>query len=312
MGYVVSALTDYTEENAEKVIYNKLFTGSPILDAIKNNSNMMTGVKSAETINIVATRGVWQAQACSVNPSGTSTFTQRTVTVGKIKVDLQFCEADLEPKFLQKKLAKGSTYEAITYVSEIVGDIDQNIANDMRQAVWKSDTTLIDEFLNKFNGLNKTLIADVAAGNIASGTAWGEANSRTVVKALASLIVADTSVYRGGETSAKAYMSPAMAFAYRNKLIADNLFHLDALDPKQQLFLEGTTIPIVEDAGLSGLDYIWVIEDENLHGATDMENEEEKHKIWYSQDKDLVYFNARWKFGVNVAFPTRVYGYLGV
>lgn len=312
MGYVVSALTNYTAEDANKVIYNKLFTASPILDAIKNNSNLMTGVKSAETINIIATRGVWQAQACSVNPSGSSTFTQRTVTVGKMKVDLSFCESALEPKFTQKKMVKGSTYDALTYVNEIVGDIDQNIANDMATAVWQGDTASVDAFLKLFNGLNKTLIADVAAGNIASGTAWSSANSRTVMQALATKVVADTSVYHGGVSTAKAYMSPAMAFAYRQKLITDNLYHLNAFGENQQLFIEGTTIPIVEDKGLAGTNYIWVIEDENLHGATDMENEEEKHDIWYSKDQDLIYFNARWKFGVNVAFPTRVYGYLGV
>lgn len=312
MGYVVSALTNYTAEDANKVIYNKLFTGSPILDAIKNNSNLMTGVKSAETINIVSTEGVWQAQACTVNPSGSSTFSQRTVTVGKIKVDISFCESALEPKFLQKKMAKGSTYDALTYVNEITEDINQQIQNRMRTAIWQGDTASVDQYLKHFNGLNKTLIADVAAGNIASGTAWSTANSRTVMQALAAKVVADTTVYHGGTSTAKAYMSPAMAFAYRQKLITDNLYHLNAFGENQQLFIEGTTIPIVEDAGLAGLNYIWVIEDENLYGGTDMENEEEKYNMWYSKDQDLIYFNARWKFGVNVAFPTRVYGYLGV
>lgn len=311
MGYNVSALPDYTEQGVD-VIYNKLFTKSPIIDVIKSNGNMMVGVKSAKTINIISTEGYWQEQACARNPSGTTVATQRSVVVGKPKVDLSFCERALEPKFTQKALVAGSDYESLTYNTEIVEDVLQKTAVRQRTAVWKGDTASVDVFLNKYNGLNKTLIADVAAGNIASGTAWSEANSRVVVKALATKIVADTDVYQSGETNLKAYMSPSMAFDYRNKLIADNLFHLDALDPKQQLFLEGTTIPIVEDAGLSGLNYIWVIEDENLHGATDMQDEEDKVEVYYSKDDKVIYLNIEWKFGVNVAFPTRIYGYLGV
>jgi hypothetical protein len=311
MAYDVSALPNYTEQG-EKVIYNKLFTNSPILDAIKNNSNLMTGVKSAQTINVITTEGVWQAQGCARNPSGSTTLSQRTVTVGKPKIDLSFCERDLEPKFTQKALVKGSDYESLTYNTEIAEDALQKIANRMRTAVWKGDTASVDQYLKHFNGLNKTLIADVAAGNIYSGTAWNEGNSRTVIKGLAALVVADTSVYVAGETNLKAYMSPAMAFAYRSKLIADNLYHIDPTNPKQPLYLEGTTIPVVEDAGLAGTNYIWVIEDENLHGATDLENEEDKIEMHYSKDDKVIYLNVEWKFGVNVAFPERVYGYLGV
>lgn len=312
MGYVVSGITNnYVIEDANKVIINELFTGSPVLDVIMKNSNLMTGVKSSETINIVNTRGIWQSQACSLNPSGSTTFTQRTVTIGKPKIDLSFCERDLEPKFLQKKMIKGGNYDALTYINEIKADILQNIKADQRAAIWQGDTTVWQDYLNKFDGLVK-LIGAATIGGTYSGTTWSEANSRTAVKGLAALVVADTSVYHGGETTAKAYMSPAMAFAYRSKLIADNLYHIDPTNPKQTLFLEGTTIPVVEDAGLTGLNYIYVIEDENLHGATDLENEEEKFEFWFSKDDQKIYFHTEWKFGINFAFPTRIYRYLGV
>lgn len=311
MAYDVSALPDYTEQT-EKVIYNKLFTNSPVLDAIKNNANLATGVKSSQTINIIETEGVWQAQGCARNPSGTTDFSQREVTVGDIKIDLSFCKKTLEPKFTQKALAKGSDYESLTYNTEIVEDALQKIANRMRIAVWKSDTASTDQYLKHFNGLRKTLNADVAAGNIYSGTAWTSANSVTVMKGIAALVVADTSVYTGGNTNLKAYMSPAVAYDYRTKMIDLNLFHVDASNPNQTLYLYGTTIPVVEDAGLSGTFDIWVIEDENLHGATDLENEEDKVEVHYSPDDKVIYLNVEWKFGVNVAFPERIYGYKGV
>lgn len=311
MGYVVSSLTNYTEENAEKVIYNQLFTGSPVLDVIKGNGNLMTGVKSAQTINVISTTPIFQSQACSLNPSGSTTFTQRTVTVGKPKIDMSWCERDLEPKFTQKKMAKGGNYDALTYLKEVIGDTMQKAAQKNRTAIWQGDTTSWNEDLNKYDGLVK-IINNAVIGGTYSGTAWSSTNSRTVMQGIAAQVTADSDVYQNGNTELKAYMSPAMAYAYRAKLIADNLYSLVGTDAKQPLFIEGTTIPIVEDAGLAGLNYIYLIEDSNLHGATDMENEEEKYDVWFSKDDQKIYFHTEWKFGVNVAFPTRIYKYLGV
>jgi len=312
MGYVVSSLTNYTEENAEKVIYDQLFTGSPVLDVIKGNGNLMTGVKSAETINIINTVPIIQSQACSLNPSGSTTFTQRTVTVGKPKIDLSWCERDLETKFTQKKMAKGGNYDGLTYLKDITGETMASIAQKNRTAIWQGDTTSWNSDLSQYDGLIKLINAGIPGANTYSGTAWSEANARTATKGLAALVVADSDVYQNGNHTLKAYMSPAMAYTLRAKYLTDNLFSLVGTDAKSGMFLEGTTIPIVEDAGLAGYNYIYVIEDNNLHGATDMENEEEKYDLWFSKDDQKIYFHTEWKFGVNVAFPSRIYSYLGV
>lgn len=310
MAYVVSALPDYTVQ-PEQVIYQKIFSLSPVLDVIKSNGNLMVGVKSSETINIINTEGVWQTQGCSFNASGDTTYTQRTITVGKPKIDLEFCERDLEPKYTQQALAKGSDYTSLTYNTEIIEDAMQKIAKRQMTAIWQGDTTSLNAYLNKYDGLVKIINA-LTIGGTYSGTAWSEANSRVVMKGLANLVIANADVYKGGQTTIKFYMSPAMRASYVFKLIADNLYHIDPKDGQQKVFVEGTTIEIVGDAGLAGLNYIYAIEDENLVGATDMLNEEEKIETWYSVDFRKVRLNIEWKFGVNVAFPTRIFNYLGV
>jgi hypothetical protein len=310
MGYTVSALSNYTNE-PEKVIYQKIFTGSPIIDAVKSAGNIQPGIKSAETINLISTSGVWQAQGCSLNPSGTSTFTQRTITVGKPKVDLSFCERDLEPKFTQKAMKAGGNYDSLTFEKEIMDDLLQGIAQRMGKAIWQGDTTSVDQYLLHFDGLVKIINA-ASIGGTYSGTSWSSANSRTVIQGLNALVTANADVYTGGETQIKYYMSPAMAYAYRQKLINDNLFHIDANNPKQTLYAEGTTIEIVEDFGLVGLNYIYALEASNTYIGTDLENEQEKVDMWFSKDDQKIYTHVEWKAGVQVAFPTRIYKYLGV
>ena len=303
MAYSITAVA-YVEQ-PEQLIYAKLFSGSPTMDLVKNKQ---TGIKSAETISVVNTRGVFQAQACSFNASGSTAITQRTITVGKSKIDMLWCERDLEPYFTQKKLAAGGDYDSLAYTKEIIDNTMENAKKDIEIALWQGDTNSTNAYLNRFDGFVK-IIGAATIGGTYSGTAWSEANSRVAIKGLANLVIADNDVYQGNPTI-KMLMSPQMAATYRFKLRADNLFNTTGDEAK--LYAEGANIEIVEVAGLSGLNYIYAIEPENMYIGTDMANEEEKFKVWKSDDDQNLKFHAEWKLGVQVAFPTRIYKYLGV
>jgi len=303
MAYSITAVA-YVEQ-PEQLIYAKLFSGSPTMDLVKNKQ---TGIKSAETISVVNTRGVFQAQACSFNASGSTAITQRTITVGKSKIDMLWCERDLEPYFTQKKLAAGGDYDSLAYTKEIIDNTMENAKKDIEIALWQGDTNSTNAYLNRFDGFVK-IIGAATIGGTYSGTNWSEANSRVAIKGLANLVIADNDVYQGNPTI-KMLMSPQMAATYRFKLRADNLFNTTGEETK--LYAEGANIEIVEVAGLSGLNHIYAIEPENMYIGTDMANEEEKFKVWKSDDDQNLKFHAEWKLGVQVAFPTRIYKYLGV
>ncbi len=303
MPYSITAVA-YVEQ-PEQLIYAKLFSGSPTMDLVKNKQ---TGIKSAETISVVNTRGVFQAQGCSFNASGDTAITQRTITVGKTKIDMLWCERDLEPFFTQKKLAAGGDYDSLAYSKEIIDDTMEKAKRDIEVALWQGDTASTNAYLNRFDGFVK-IIGAATIGGTFTGTAWSEANSRTVIKGLATLVIANNDVYQGNPTI-KMLMSPQMAATYRFKLRTDNLFNTTGEESK--LYAEGANIEIVEIAGLSGLNHIYAIEPENMYIGTDMANEEEKFKVWKSDDDQNLKFHAEWKLGVQIAFPSRVYRYLGV
>jgi len=305
MGYTVSALPNYTNEPVEKLIMNKLFDEIPTLKYCETQ----TGIKSAETINIISTDPVWQEVACNFSASGTTTFTQRTITVGKRRINMKWCEDDLEPKYTQKALKKGSEYTSLTFNTEIVSDTLQNVNKKMETALWQGDTASWNTALNAADGFVKIINAATIGGTL-SGTTWSKANSRTVMTGLADLVAADVDVWRDGNTNVKFFMNPTMVHQYRMKLVSDNLYHITGEESK--LYVEGTNIEIVAVPGLAGLNYIYAIEPENMYFGTDLENEWEKFKVWYSQDNDEIRFKAKWKYGVQVAFPLRIYKYLGV
>jgi hypothetical protein len=120
MGFDVSALANYTKEN-EALLVTSSVLGAKTASLIKSAGNVMVGVKSSEKINIMETDAIFQDGAsCGFNASGSTTFTQRTVTPGKIKVNEALCPKDLEAKYLQKALPTGSMYDSVFLLSKSI------------------------------------------------------------------------------------------------------------------------------------------------------------------------------------------------
>lgn len=305
MSYVVSSLPAYTKQPAKPLIYAKLFNVIPTLQYC----NEQTGIKSAETIEILSSQAYWTTQACSFSASGADTLTQRTITVGKPMIQKKWCERDLESKYTQQAQKSGGQYTSLTYNTELIDNTMQLIQKDFEQALWLSVTGSGTHNLGHFDGFVK-IIGDATIGGTYSGTSWSKANSRTVMTGLADLVIADTDVWRDGGTNVKFFCSPAVAQAYRSKLVTDNMYHITGTENK--LTVEGTDIEIVAVPGLAGTNYIYAIEPENMYFGTDMSGEMEKFKVWYSEDNMEIRFHTEFKAGVQIAFPLRVFKYLGV
>ena len=71
MSFNISALSNYTIENQDLLVTSAVL-GAKTATLIKNQGNVMVGVKSAEKINIMDTDAVFQAGGtCGFNASGT-------------------------------------------------------------------------------------------------------------------------------------------------------------------------------------------------------------------------------------------------
>jgi len=157
MSFSVSTLTNYTKEN-EALLVSSSVLGAKTASLIKSAGNVMVGVKSAETINIMDTDAFFQAGGtCGWNASGTTSFTQRTVTVGKIKVQESLCPKALEAKYLQKALPTGSQYDSIPFEQDYSDRKAKVIAAQLETAIWQGDTGSANGNLNKFDGLIKLI-----------------------------------------------------------------------------------------------------------------------------------------------------------
>jgi len=312
MAFDVSALANYTKEN-EALLVTSSVLGSKTATLIKDQGNVMVGVKSAETINIMDTDAIFQSgSSCGFNASGTTTFTQRTVTVGKIKVNESLCPKDLEAKYLQKALPEGSRYDSIAFAADYTDKKSARIASQLETAIWQGATGSANVNLNKFQGL-VTLIGTsaVEANNTTyygtPATSITTANVVAIVDALYRAIPA-TVVAKDDMTI---FLGQDVFRTYTIALKNANMFNY-AFDGKadSEFFLPGTPIKVVATPGLNGTNKLYAIRLSNLFLGTDLLNEEERFELFYAKEADQVRFVSEFKIGVNVAFLDEIASFI--
>jgi len=308
MGFDVSALANYTKEN-EALLVTSSVLGSKTASLIKSAGNVMVGVKSSEKINIMQTDAIFQDGAsCGFNASGSTTFTQRTVTPGKIKVNEALCPKDLEAKYLQKALPTGSMYDSIPFEQEYSEKKAKTIAAQLETALWTGDTASVNVNLNRFDGLVKLIGAatGVVAANASTFISGAPLSSITdanvisifdgVYKAIpAQVVAADDMTIFCGQDLFRTYtiaLKNSVSFNYQIDVKADSEF-----------VLPGTTIKVIAVAGLNGSNKVYAMRLSNMFLGTDLLNEEEKFEIFYAKEADQVRFVSEFKMGTNIAFP---------
>jgi hypothetical protein len=308
MGFDVSALANYTKEN-EALLVTSSVLGAKTAALIKSAGNVMIGVKSSEKINIMETDAIFQDGAsCGFNASGSTTFTQRTVTPGKIKVNEALCPKDLESKYLQKALPTGSMYDSIPFEQEYSEKKAKTIAAQLETAIWTGDTSSVNVNLNKFDGLVKLIGAasGVVAANASTYISGAPLSSITAANVIsifdgvyqaipAKVVAADDMTIFCGQDLFRTYtvaLKNSGSFNYQIDVKADSEF-----------VLPGTTIKVIAVAGLNGTNKVYAMRLSNMFLGTDLLNEEEKFEIFYAKEADQVRFVSEFKFGVNIAFP---------
>ena len=312
MAFDVTALANYTKENEKELVFSSVL-GSKTASLIKSQGNVLLGVKSSEQIGIMDTDAFFQSgNNCGFNASGTTTFTQRPVTVGKFKVNEALCMKNLERTYLQKALPAGSRYSDMIFAEQFSQRKADKIAEQLEIALWQGDTASANGNLNKFDGIQKLVTAaggSVVNANTSTFISGGPISSITVANVIsvfdaiytaipAKVVAKDDITIFCGMDIFRLYtvaLKNANLFAYNLDIKADSEF-----------FLPGTTVKVVAVQGLNGTNDLYAMRISNLFIGTDVLNEEERFEIFYAKEADEVRFVAEWKMGVNFAFPDEV------
>lgn len=308
MALAFSGLSAYTKQLVKPLLTSAVFDAKT-QQMIMSGGIVLPNIKSSVAIPLMETDTVFGTQSCSFDASGTTTFSQRSITVGKIKVEEKICPKDLEAYFTQEALKAGSTYEDFgnsDFQKAFLDKKNVRIASQLETALWQGDTTVGTANLNKFDGLIKL----IDAGSPVDANVSGYTGVATIATITASNVVAATEgIYKAipvavlSKGDVKIFVGDdwyrLLIMAYR----ALNLFAYNPQDTAARTFvLPGTSIEVVPVNGLNTTGDAYAISLSNIAMAVDLVDEENSYKMWYSEDNNDVRFRAEFKMGVNVAF----------
>ena len=309
MALDLSGLTNYVKENELQLTSAAIFSAKTA-SLIEAQGNVQVGIKSAETINVMTTDAVFQAGGtCGFSSSGTTTITQRSLTVGKIKIQESICPKTFEAKYTQKALREGSSYDYMAYAAEYSAQKVERIGAALETAIWQGDTASGTANLARFDGLIKIIddlgfggAGDPIDGNAADLTTL---TSDNVIAAVDSIFVAlpaalldktDVVIFAGNDTFRE----------YVLALRAANLFHYPVDAANMELVIPGTNVKLIGVNGLNGTDKMFGVSMANLYLGTDLLNEQDRFELFYAKEADEMRFVVEFKMGVQVAFPDEV------
>jgi len=108
MSFNLTNLTEYVDEQKNDLI-RKSFLEPRTMDLV----TIQPGVKFKETINILDTDVAFQTGHCSFDADGSVVFSQRELEVSELRINEEYCMADLNKFYLQKSLNPGSWNESM-------------------------------------------------------------------------------------------------------------------------------------------------------------------------------------------------------
>jgi hypothetical protein len=306
MGYNVSALPAYIEQQEYPLIHRSLFKAKTASIIRKQ-----PGIKGQAVVNRLADTSTFQAGGCGFSPvnGDATTLDQRTITVGYVKVDKNFCPSQLNGYYAQAKLNAGSYNEEIPFwdvFSELQAGV---IAEQVETALWQGDKNSSNPNLSQADGLVKIISAcpDVV---LQSGTT---AAGITVSNILTIL----DNIYQGipetviDKEDVRILLGFDLYRTFTTALKNANLFHygVDATTDFEMV-LPGTTVKVVALHGLDNQKVIFAARLSNLIMGVDLETETEdagdEFRMWWSQDFQEVRMHVAFKLGTQVAYCNEI------
>lgn len=311
MALSLGTLSAYTKQLVEPLLTSAVI-GAKTQQMIMDGGIVIPKAKSTVAIPLMDTDAVFQADGCGYSPSGTTSFTQRTVTVGKIQVSETICPKNFEAYFTQEALKAGSTYEDFgnaQFLEAYLAKKNARISAQIETAIWQGDITGAGGAnLTKFDGLSKLIDAGSPVdANVSGYTGVSGSPISTITQS--NVVAATEGIYKAipAEVMAKGDVKIFVGYDWYRLLIlayrALNLFSYNPQDVNAQSFiLPGTNIEVVPVNGLNTTGDAYAISLSNIALAVDLENEENNYRVWYSEDNDEVRTKVAFKIGVNVAF----------
>ena len=289
MAINVSSLTAYVEEQRLPLIRKTIFAAPSV-----RFFNLQTGIKHSAALNILDTTVAFgDGAACGWNEAGTSAFSQRVLEVGNFKVNMSFCDKSMLKYWNGYEVRVAAGQKSLPFEEDFIAGVIDGVKAKMEQNIWQGvkQNDRMDGILTILAGEQSVITPTIAQG----ATIYEKVLE--VYKAIPASILDKAAIFLGVDDFRDLVL----------ELTAKNLYHYDPkVDAEMEIILPGTSTRVHGVAGLNGTSKVVAAKPENIYYGVDMEGDEEKFDLWYSQDNQEFRLAINFNAGVQVAFPDEI------
>ena len=299
MGFNVSSLPAYVSQKSNELIVDTVF-GAQTAKILKDAGSVQLGVKGSQAIQLMQADVTLQSGgSCGRNPQGNANFSQAIITVSPLKDEQNYCNKDLENKWMVEYLTKGQTYSEALFAAQIMQARAAKIAQENEKLMWIGDTTITGSTnYNKIDGFAKQILA---GAYISLSGATGS----TVVQKLQNAFLL-TPVKITEQADAVIFLGTDVYNEYTVVLANLNIYK-----PTEDKTLFGTTIKLVPVDGLNGTRKIFVGRLRSFVMGCDLLDEADKATMFYSNETQNIYMDFHYALGVKPVYVNEI-GYTTV
>ena len=305
MAYNFGNLATYTDQERLPLITKAVFSARSAALFTKQ-----VGIKFAAALNLMDTDAVLQGgDLCGYTSSGTTTFSQRNITVGRMKVMETLCPRSLEQYWMQTQLTAGSMYEGVPFEQAFAEQKALRIAEALENAIWQGNAY--------FSGINQLLNA--ASGSTISGNTGAVSASVGITASnvigifdniynqipQAILTKQDLVIFCGWNNYRTLVQAFKQGTTTGGLAVLYNQVDLASLANGEFVY-PGTNVRVIAVPGLTNTNRIVCTYLGNLFYGTDLLSDEEQFSIFYARENDEIRSIAAFKAGVQIAYPDLV------
>lgn len=288
MAINVNAIPQYVDQNKIGLIAKSVL-GARTLEYV----NIQTGIVGKTAINLLNTNvELGDGASCGWNANGESNLSQREIDPALLKVNMSFCDKEMAKTFASYQVKAAAGKANLPFEQAFIDDVLKNTNAKLDNIIWDGVTV----GGKAYKGYLAILTEDASDRMQSTGeTTYG--TFLNVYKAIPAEVLDKAVIFCGMDT----YRDLVM------ELTAKNLYHYNpTVDTAYETVLPGTTTKVVAVPGLNGSATIVAANPEHMFYGTDMVNDDEVFKFWYSDDNQEFRLAIGFSAGVQFAFPDQV------
>jgi hypothetical protein len=296
--YVVSTITGFTDQTSTELMMKALVGGTTA-----KVSNVKLGIKGTQQIQILDSSPVFQAGACGWNATGSTSFSQISLTVCPERINESLCPDALYSTYQSLLLQKGETEESVPFELQIAELKVKQIQQRIEQKLWQATTSGGDCF-NGFKSLivtGATSVANSSGAAFSASAAYGTSgNPITEVDKLISALDDNAQAME----DLVVFMSYANYRLYVQALTKANFFQ-NYIGSSTQIGGEAnafavhpnSTVKVYPTLGLNGSGKVVIGPAQYFVVGFDALSDHEKLDMWWSRDNDEIRIRGNYNYG---------------